>query len=118
MVRACPDPTKEQCVRNKLIAVAALSVSALAVAAAPMVSTAQEHHRHQVRVCRDVSSKGARNTGTVLGAVAGGLLGNSLAHGGGKTGGTILGAGAGAVVGHQVAKHNATHKECHTEWRD
>ena len=104
--------------RNKLIASATLVCSALALAAAPMVATAQDHHRHKVTVCRDVSSKGARNTGTVLGAVAGGLLGNSLAHGGGKTGGTIIGAGAGAVAGHQIAKHNATHRVCHPEWRD
>ena len=47
--------------------------------------------------------------GTALGAVAGGLLGNSLAHGGGRVGGTILGAGAGAVVGHEIARST-----CHT----
>jgi uncharacterized protein YcfJ len=104
-------------VRIKLIASATLVCSALAVAAAPIAASAQEHHRHRVQVCRDVSSRGARNTGTVVGAVAGGLLGNSLAHGGGKTGGTLLGAGAGAVVGHQYAKHNATHRVCHWEWR-
>ncbi|MFL5296202.1 MAG: glycine zipper 2TM domain-containing protein [Phenylobacterium sp.] len=104
--------------RNKLIASAALACSAFAVAAAPMVATAQTHHRHRVEVCRDASSRGARNTGTAVGAVAGGLLGNALAHGGGKTGGTILGAGAGAVVGHQYAKHNTTHRVCHYEWRD
>ena len=104
--------------RNKLIASATLVCSALAVAAAPLVVQAQEHHRHRVEVCRDVSSKGARNTGTVVGAVTGGLLGNALSHGGGKTGGTIIGAGAGAVVGHQYAKHNMTHRKCHWEWRD
>lgn len=100
--------------RNKLFAPAILIASALAVAAAPIIAQAEPH---RVSVCRDVSSKGARNTGTVVGAVAGGLLGNALAKGGGKTGGTILGAGAGAVVGHQVAKHNNTHKVCHWETR-
>jgi uncharacterized protein YcfJ len=104
-------------VRNKLFAYATLVCSALTVAAAPMIASAQEHHRHKVQVCRDVSSRGARNTGTAVGAVAGGLLGNALSHGGGKTGGTILGAGAGAVVGHQYAKHNTTHRVCHYEWR-
>ena len=103
--------------RNKLIASATLVCSALAVATAPMAVRAEEPHRHQVKVCRDVSSKGARNTGTVVGAVAGGLLGNALSHGGGKTGGTLLGAGVGAVAGHQIAKHNATHKVCHWETR-
>ena len=104
--------------RMQPFAAAILSASVFAVAAAPMVATAQEHHRHRVQVCRDVSSRGARNTGTAVGAVAGGLIGNSLSHGGGRLGGTLLGAGAGAVVGHQVAKHNATHRVCHYEWRD
>jgi uncharacterized protein YcfJ len=105
-------------VRLKLLTATILMSSGLAVAATPMIASAQEHHRHRVKVCRDVSSRGARNTGTVVGAVAGGLLGNSLAHGGGRTGGTLLGAGVGAVAGHQIAKHNATHRVCHYEWRD
>ncbi len=103
--------------RNKLIASATLVCSALALATAPMVANAAEHRgQHRVQVCRDVSSRGARNTGTVVGAVAGGLAGNALSHGGGKTGGTIIGAGLGAVAGHQIAKHNDTHRECHWEW--
>jgi len=106
-------------VRNKLIASAALLCSALAVASAPVVAQAKNHEgQHRVRVCRDVSTRGSRNTGTVVGALAGGLAGNALSHGGGKTGGTIIGAGLGAVAGHQIAKHNDTHKECHWEWRD
>ena len=104
--------------RMKPLAAAIMASSALAVATAPMVAAAQEHHRHRVQVCRDVSSRGARNTGTAVGAVAGGLAGNALSHGGGRTGGTILGAVAGGVIGHQVAKHNATHRRCHYEWRD
>jgi len=104
-------------VRNKFIASATLLCSALAVAgAAPSFSQAQPE-RHRVRVCRDVSSRGARNTGTAVGAVGGALAGNALSHGGGKTGGTILGAVAGGVIGHQVAKHNDTHRVCHWEYR-
>jgi uncharacterized protein YcfJ len=101
-------------VRNKILT--ALMCSALAVTAA--VPTIAMADRHKVRVCRDVSSRGSRNTGTVVGAVTGGLLGNALSHGGGKTGGTIIGAGVGAVAGHQIAKHNDTHKVCHWEYRD
>jgi uncharacterized protein YcfJ len=101
-------------VRNKLIATATLVCSALAVATA-IVPTAAQAERHRVQVCRDVSSRGARNTGTVLGAVGGGLLGNSVSKGGG---GAIVGAGLGAVAGHQIAKHNDTHRKCHWEWRD
>ncbi len=101
---------------NKFITAVTLACSALAVSAAalPTLSHAQEQERHRVRVCRDVSSQGARNTGTVLGAVGGGLIGNSISKGGG---GALVGAGVGAVAGHQIAKHNATHKVCHWEYR-
>ena len=100
--------------RHKFIATTMLAGSTLIAAAAPAIATAQPH-RHRVEVCE--TSRGARNTGTVVGAVTGGLLGNTLSHGGGKTGGTILGAGVGAVAGHQIAKHNAK-RHCHWEWRN
>ncbi len=101
--------------RNKLLATATLVCSALAVATSvPTAAQAQRHH-HRVWVCRNDSSRGARNTGTVVGAVTGGLLGNALSHGGGKTGGTIIGAGVGAVAGHQIAKSNGKH--CGYEYR-
>jgi uncharacterized protein YcfJ len=102
--------------RNKLIATATLVCSALAVATA-VPTAAQAQHRHKVWVCNNESSRGARNTGTVVGAVTGGLLGNALSHGGGKTGGTIIGAGVGAVAGHQIAKHNGDRRRCHYEYR-
>jgi uncharacterized protein YcfJ len=95
-------------VRNKLLATATLVCTALAVAAAPM--TADAASRHRVKVCTKASS-GHRNTGAVVGAVGGGLLGNALSHGG--TGGTLVGAGAGAVAGHEIAKN----KKCHYEYR-
>lgn len=94
---------------------ATLVCSALAVAA--VLPTTASANPHRVRVCRDVASRGARNTGTAVGAVGGALAGNALAHGGGKTGGAILGAVAGGVIGHQYAKHNVTHRVCHWETR-
>jgi uncharacterized protein YcfJ len=102
-------------VRNNIIATAALVCSALAVATAVPTGAQAQHHRHKVWVCRNDSSRGSRNTGTVVGAVTGGLLGNALSHGGGRTGGTIIGAGVGAVAGHQIAKHNGRH--CGYEYR-
>ena len=97
--------------RNKLIASASLVLATLSVAAAPMAASAQPH-RHRVQVCG--ASRHAKNTGTVVGAVAGGLLGNAVSHHG--AGGTIVGAGVGAVAGHQIARRNgSTH--CHYEWR-
>jgi hypothetical protein len=46
-------------------------------------------------------------TGLIVGAIAGGALGNALAPGGSETLGTILGAGAGAVIGQEVERGNA-----------
>jgi outer membrane lipoprotein SlyB len=99
-------------VRNKFIATATLVCSALAVAAAPIAAEAAS--RHRVLVCK--ASRSAKNTGTVVGAVAGGLLGNAVSSGGGKTGGTLIGAGAGAVAGHEIAKHNGR-RNCHYVYR-
>jgi len=43
-------------------------------------------------------------TGLIVGAVAGGLIGNQLARGKSATLGTLLGAGAGALIGEAVEK--------------
>lgn len=42
------------------------------------------------------------STGLVVGAIAGGILGNIIAPGGSETLGTILGAGAGALAGREI----------------
>lgn len=112
---ACEAQKEREPLRNKLIASATLAVSALSVAAAPLVAEARPQPRPQrVLVCPDVKSQA--NTGTVVGAIAGGLLGNAVARGGGRTGGTIIGAGVGAVAGHEIAKNNAK-RNCRYEWR-
>jgi len=41
-------------------------------------------------------------TGLIIGGLAGGLLGNTIAPGGSKTLGTILGGGAGALLGRAI----------------
>lgn len=43
-------------------------------------------------------------TGTVIGAIAGGLLGRTIDRGGDRTLGTVLGAGAGALAGNAVER--------------
>ena len=48
-----------------------------------------------------------RVAGTVIGGVAGALLGNAVSSHGGKPGGTIIGAVAGAAVGNQVTRGSA-----------
>lgn len=97
--------------RNKLIATAMMAMAGLSVAAAPMVAEAQQR---RVLVCE--KSKKKVNNGTVIGAVAGGLLGNTVAGHGARTEGTVLGAGVGAVAGHEIAKKKAK-KRCHYVYR-
>jgi len=46
------------------------------------------------------------STGTIVGAIAGGVLGNIIAPGGSKTLGTILGAGGGALAGRAIDRDN------------
>ena len=47
------------------------------------------------------------STGLVVGAIAGGILGNIIAPGGSETLGTILGAGAGALAGREIDRGDA-----------
>ncbi|MEO6800246.1 MAG: glycine zipper 2TM domain-containing protein [Rhodanobacter sp.] len=44
--------------------------------------------------------------GAIIGAVAGGVLGNQVGKGDGRKAATVVGAVAGGVVGNQVGKHN------------
>jgi uncharacterized protein YcfJ len=46
-------------------------------------------------------------TGLIIGAIAGGVLGNVIAPGDSKTLGTILGAGGGAVLGRSIGRRDA-----------
>jgi hypothetical protein len=45
-------------------------------------------------------------TGLIVGALAGGVLGNALASGDSETLGTLLGAGGGALIGHSIDRNN------------
>jgi outer membrane lipoprotein SlyB len=46
-------------------------------------------------------------TGLIVGAIAGGILGDVIAPGGSKTLGTVLGAGGGAIAGHAIDSQGA-----------
>ncbi|MGN6269618.1 MAG: glycine zipper 2TM domain-containing protein [Sphingomonas sp.] len=54
-------------------------------------------HYRDYRRCRDNG-----DGGTIIGAIAGGLLGHEIAGRGDHTVGTILGAGAGALAGRAI----------------
>jgi uncharacterized protein YcfJ len=83
---------------RRILTVAGLVVAVAAPSLAPVKASAEsycEHRAHERKV-----------TGTLLGAIGGGLLGNAVSHGGGRTGGTLIGAGVGAVVGNNLARVN------------
>lgn len=45
-----------------------------------------------------------QDTGTVVGAVAGGLIGNQFGKGGGRVAATMIGAVAGGIVGNEIGR--------------
>lgn len=55
------------------------------------------YRRRDYRRCRDNG-----DGGTIIGAIAGGLLGNQVAGRGDRTLGAVLGAGAGALAGRAI----------------
>lgn len=52
------------------------------------------------------------NTGTIIGAIAGGLLGNGVAGRGDKLLGTVIGGGAGALVGNSIDRNGRNNRRC------
>jgi uncharacterized protein YcfJ len=63
------------------------------------------HHGYRDGRCRDSGTGGA-----IIGAVGGGLLGNSIAGHGDKTLGTVIGAGGGALAGNAIGRSG--HHRC------
>lgn len=100
--------------RNK-IAAAILTLSAVSIAALPVTANA-ETYRKKVWVCSGYS-KSKANTGTLLGAGGGALLGSAVAGNGAKTEGAVLGGVVGAVAGHEIAKNKSKKKNCRYVWR-
>ena len=82
-----------------------ITVIAVAIAGLGLGSPAQarhhQYHRHSHR-SHGNCLRFNKTTGTIAGAVGGGLLGNAVIGG---TGGTVVGAAAGGVAGHELA-HN------------
>ena len=57
-----------------------------------------------------VQQQGQNNSGvgTVIGAVAGGILGSTIGHGRGSTATTVVGAVAGGAIGNQIGAQSGT----------
>ncbi len=75
------------------------------------------------QVCDEVpitrqSDNGNRAAGTVLGAIVGGVLGNTVGKGDGRRAATVAGVVAGGAIGNNVARGDAssytdTERRCH-----
>ena len=98
---------------RKSFASIAVAFSALLAVSVPTLADAKPR-TNKVWVCRNPQK--AANTGTIVGALGGALVGSAIAGNDNKTGGAIIGAGVGGLTGRQVAKINAKHN-CHYEWR-
>ncbi len=62
----------------------------------------QNNYRDDYRRCNNSGTGG-----TIIGAVAGGLLGNEVARRGNKTEGSIIGAAVGALAGRAIDKSDS-----------
>jgi hypothetical protein len=95
---------------RRIAATAASLVLALGAGGMVQAQDYDHHYRHGHHYSRRdayyrcrANQRHSANTGTVLGAVVGGLGGNALSHG--RVGGTLVGAGVGAVAGHEIARN-------------
>lgn len=66
----------------------------------------------EARTCKRLN----KTEGAVVGAVAGGVLGNIIAGRGNRTTGTLIGAGVGGVAGHEIARKKYN-KNCRRYYR-
>jgi hypothetical protein len=87
--------------------IAALSATALALAAATAVATPSYARDYGYYDSCSAKKQDAGTKGAVIGGLAGALLGSSLAGHGDKTGGLAIGAVAGALVGNSIARSDA-----------
>jgi hypothetical protein len=85
----------------KTAAISGAVIAALAVGALATPSFAQPYRAYD-NTCRSDGT-----AGTVIGGIAGALLGSNLAaHHGGRAGGAAIGGVAGALLGNSIARGN------------
>lgn len=103
--------------RKIIMALGLVAVAAPTALVLPASSAGAQHYRHHSRhrhydykewrgrdgrtYCRKTDG----TTGTIVGGVAGALLGRSVDTHGDRTTGTVLGAAGGALIGHSLDSH-------------
>src|SRR5690242_20539968 len=109
---------ERECIMRKLVmALGLVAVAAPTALVLPASSADAQHYRHhrphhnykyrewRGRDGRMYCRKTDGTTGTIVGGVAGALLGRSVDTHGDRTTGTVLGAAGGALVGHSLDSH-------------
>jgi uncharacterized protein YcfJ len=84
-------------------------VAATTAFSAPAEAHHRHHHRTYAREDHGHCLRFDKTTGTVTGAVAGGLLGNTIAGHHNRTAGTFIGGAAGGLAGHELANNHRKH---------
>ncbi|HQN50108.1 MAG TPA: glycine zipper 2TM domain-containing protein [Phenylobacterium sp.] len=89
---------------RKTILCLAAALTAASSLAVPQFASAQAAREYGTGdICRE-EQKSSSTKGTVIGGVAGALLGSAVAGKGNKTEGAVLGGVVGAVAGHEIGK--------------
>lgn len=83
---------------RRTLLVAGVGMALMGAATAAQARSGCEQYAHNRRV-----------TGTVVGAIGGGLLGSAIAGHGSKGTGALVGAGLGAVVGNNLSRTSCDH---------
>ncbi|MEG3155419.1 glycine zipper 2TM domain-containing protein [Sphingomonas sp. RB1R13] len=98
--------------RKTIMALTAASMAIPALVAAPTAADARHRYR-STAYSNTYCHRRSGTTGTIVGAVGGGLLGHAIVGG---TAGTLIGAGAGALGGRAIEKGSLGPK-CHRYYR-
>lgn len=84
-----------------LMAAASLAATTLA---APQIAAAQAYNNYgSGDICR-AEQRAAAKRGTIVGGLAGALVGSTVAGRGDRTEGALIGGAVGAVAGHEIGK--------------
>ena len=88
--------------RKTIMALTAASMTIPALVAVPTAADARHRYR-STAYSNTYCQRRSGTTGTIVGAVGGGLLGHAIVGG---TAGTLIGAGAGALGGRAIEKNS------------
>lgn len=97
--------------RNFIMALSALAITAPVMVAAPSEAGARERHYKgktwRGKDGRTYCRRSNGTTGLLVGGVAGALIGREIDGGNDRTAGTLIGAAAGALAGREIDRSSS-----------